>query len=87
MECDLFEVSGQMALPPPLTQPLARLSRISLPRLFPRPLIPILASFSGSPLDFHRLALKVRDGARMALARGSAFDAWHGNSSRRSNAR
>ena len=70
MECDLVEVSGQMALPLPLTQPLARLSRISLPRLFPRPPIPILVSFSGSPLDFHRRASKVRDGARMALARG-----------------
>ena len=39
MECDLFEVSGQMALPPPPPQLLARLSRTSRRRPLTRRLL------------------------------------------------
>lgn len=87
MECDLTEVSGQMALPLPLMQPQAPPSQFPLLRLSPRPHSPLFASISGPHLDFQRLVSMVRDGARMALTRGSSLDTWHGNSSRRSIAR
>ena len=72
MECDLFEVSGQMALPLP-THTTARSPPPDVPSqavhsavdLDPRVVL------SRSPLDFQRRPPLVRHGARMAHSRES----------------